>query len=230
MTRGSSKLRHDASIYDYQPILLFDRFAWPERDSVLAAMRRIFRPLSARWRFGGAYLYWAQPNEGAGGGVVLYCGEAEDLVQRHEQHLSGPSDAGNKFADLSAYFSAHPEMVCGLALLVVPPAELPWLSPPDDEPFLDERVAKEAGEQLEGLLLRASINVSGAMPPFNDRNDASRKQHDDDVVRYLSLVRYLLDYDDASMDFWTCWIRAEEREVASKLGDLLEDCDATRRA
>jgi hypothetical protein len=106
---------------------------------------------------------------------------------------------------------------------------LPWLSPPDDEPFLDERVAKEAGEALEGLLLKASINLAGVMPPFNTRNDASRKRHDDDVVRYLSLVRYLLDYRDVSMDFWTCWIRAEQRDAASKLGHLLDDCKATRR-
>jgi hypothetical protein len=34
--------------------------------------------------------------------------------------------------------------------------------------------AKQAAEGMEGLLLRASKNLFGSLPPFNDRDDASK--------------------------------------------------------
>lgn len=229
MTRGSTRIQYGASIYDHLPLLLFDRFAWLDRDSVLAALRQTFGPYRSDWRFGGAYLYWAQAPEGGGAGTVLYCGEAVDLLQRQEQHLVGPPDGGNKFAALTAFFNAQPQAVCGLALLVIPPDALPWFSPPDDKPFLENGAAKEAGEALEGLLLKASINLTGAMPLFNSRNDASKKHHVEDVFRYRSLARFLLDFRDVTQDFCTFWIRDEQRDAQSKLGDLLQRCQAMRR-
>jgi hypothetical protein len=193
MTRGGSSLNSNASIYDCAPILLFDRFPWSDRSSVIAALRDVFS--GRKWAFGGAYLFWSQPPEGGGDGEVLYCGEAEDLLQRQCQHLAGPAGVGNKFRQLCAYFAEQP-LCCGLALLVIPPRELPWLSPPDDNPFLEERAAKEAGEALEALLLRAAINVQGKMPRFNKRSDASRYCHDVDGVRFQSLLRFLLGHPD----------------------------------
>ncbi len=221
MTRGSSRLDPNGSIYDTIPVLLFDRFRWEERNDVRSALQSIFAGCP-RWKFSGAYVYWAQYK--AESGRILYCGEAEELAQRHGQHLGGPSALGNKFGELQAYFDAHPTDRCGLALLVVPPNSLRWLEPPDDEPCLEDREAKRAGEELEGLLLRACVNLFGEIPPFNSRNDASKYQHRADDVRFQSLVRYLLDYNDVTMDFTTFWIRAGHREAAAHLNAEIERC------
>lgn len=223
MTRGSSRLSPNASIYDTSSVLLFDRFRWAERNEVRGALRSIFAACP-RWKFGGAYVYWAQ-FEGEGG-RILYCGEAEGLGQRQGQHLGGPATHGNKFGELAEYFAAHPTEKCGLALLVVPPSSLRWIEPPDDEPCLEDGEAKHVGEALEGLLLRACTNLLGQSPRFNRRNDGSKYLHGDDVVRFLSLVRYLLDYEDAMMDFTTFRIRAEQSGAAAHLNAEIERCPA----
>lgn len=226
MTRGSVRLDPYASIYDSMPVLLFDRFLWDERNEIRRALRSIFADCP-RWKFSGAYVYWAQL-EGEGG-QILYCGEAEELSQRHGQHLRGPAAQGNKFGELQQYFSAHPTEKCGLALLVVPPNSLRWLEPPDDDPFLEVGEAKRAGEELEGLLLRACINLFGKRPPFNSRKDESKYPHNDDVVRFQSLVRYLLDYEDVTMDFTTFLIRAERSKAAAHLNEEIRRCPALAR-
>lgn len=228
MTRGSSELRPDDSIYGLGPgpgpILLFDRFKWDERDAVLASLGKILRSGLPSWTFGGAYLFWSQLPEGEGNGELLYCGEAVDLVQRQRQHLQGPPGGGNKFVELSVYFGSASTQVCGLALLVIPPSALPWMSPPDDLPFLEDGASKRAGQKLEGLLLRASVNSDGALPRFNDRNDASKYRHLDDEPRYWSLLRYLFDHRDATMDFVTYWIRSEEVDASRYFADLVTKC------
>lgn len=232
MTRGSSRLRPNDSIYGERmgPILLFDRFKWTERSGVLGSLRKILQSCLPLWTFGGAYLFWAQAHDAQGEGEVLYCGEAADLAQRQGQHLSGPAGAGNKFAELSAHFGTASEQVCGLALLVIPPQGLPWMYPPDDLPVLEDGAAKAEGQALEGLLLRASVNVGGSMPRFNDRNDASRHRHSDDTPRYWSLLRYLFDHPDASMDFVTYWIRSEEVDASRYFGDLVARCPELKTA
>src|ERR1700722_12040314 len=171
MTRGSKRVDPDASIYDMEPILLFDRFRWAERDEREAVFTALDKMLSVglpKWIFGGAYLFWRQTDTGGG---PLYWGGAVDLRQRHAQHFRGGAGQGNKFVDLTAHFVTYPNELCGLALLVISPAALPWLSPPDNSFVLEDDAAKRAGEGLEGLLLRASIAVFGRMPPLNDRND-----------------------------------------------------------
>ena len=165
MTKGSKKLDYEASIYDLRPILLFDRFRWDEREEVLDSLDQILRVASSMWTYGGAYMFWAQSDENLGRGEVLYTGEAEDLATRQKQHLRGPKDKGNKFANLSAFFSTHRELLTGVALLVIPPRFLQWLWPPHEEqPVLEDGQAKRAGEMLEGLLLRAARMLQGRCP------------------------------------------------------------------
>jgi hypothetical protein len=192
----------------------------------ITMLRAILAAGGTRWTFGGAYIFWGQvPVEVEdGGGEVLYCGEAQDLSARQAQHLTGPGHGGNKFAPLSEYFASRESLLCGLALLVIPPRSLPWMESPDDGPVLENGAPKRAGEALEGLLLRASMNLFSAMPLFNTRADASKFRHDDDVVRFLSLIRYLLDYRDVTMDFTTFWIRAEEEDAAERLVDEVRRC------
>jgi len=224
MTRGSRALDPNASIYDLEPLVLFDRFAWSQREAVLLALKSLLATGLPRWSFGGAYLFWAQVPDTQDGNV-LYIGEARDLAQRQAQHLLGPGNKGNKFSDLSAHFALHPPELCGLAALVIPPASLSWLYPPDEPPTLVDNAAKEAGESLEGLLLRASRNLSGSFPPFNSRADASKYRHDSDAVRYQGLIRYLLDHPDATMDFVTFRIRTERLEATTRLRAALSACE-----
>jgi hypothetical protein len=219
MTRGSRNLSGNASFYDLVPILFLDRFRWSERASVLDAIREIFSVGGTRWTFGGAYLFWAQTTDGDG--ELLYCGEARDLCRRQVQHFSGLGGRGNRFKDLTAYFAAHPRHKCGVGLFAIPPNSLEWLSPPDGLPFAD---SKRAGEALEGLLLRAAESVFGCLPVFNARNDSSPFRHDSDGVRFQSLIRYLLDSPDATMDFTTFSIRAERAQAAAALRAKIAEC------
>ncbi len=55
------------------------------------------------------------------------------------------------------------------------------------------------------------------MPRFNTRDDASPHKHVGDVTRYRSLVDYLFDHPDASMDFVTFNIRKDCANAAAKL-------------
>ena len=175
-----------------------------------------------KWTFGGAYLFWSQLAPGEG--EILYCGEAVDLIQRQSQHLRGPRRAGNQHGPLTDHFAQRADASCGLALLVIPPDTLPWWEPPDDPPFLEDDVPKRAGEQLEALLLRASIDLTGDRPRFNSREDESHSHHDHDLFRYLSLARYLLDFDDVTMDFRTYFIRAEVVEATKAYSDDVARC------
>ena len=70
MTRGSSQLHSDDSIYGsgVGPVLLFDRFKWQERDDVLVSLEKILHAGLPAWIFGGAYLFWTQLPEGDGEG------------------------------------------------------------------------------------------------------------------------------------------------------------------
>jgi hypothetical protein len=222
MTRGSKGLGPDASIYDRAPIVLFERFPWAERTKVLGLIRAILATGDPNWSHGGAYLYWAQGREEDSGGELLYAGEAEDLTRRHTSHLLGGPATGHKFTELDAYFAEHPNMICGLALLVVRPIALEWLYPPDQPPILADDALKRAGEELEGLILRASKSRFRAMPRFNDREDASKFRHRDDVVRFESLARFLLDFRDVTMDFVTFRMRDELKEASTKLAAEVE--------
>lgn len=225
MTRGSKSVHPDASIYDLQPIMLFDRFRWSEyaeREAVLAALESVLSAGSPKWTFGGAYLFWCQSDTG---GALLYCGEAVDLLQRQAQHFRGGPDQGNKFVDLSAHFVVNPDERCGLALLVIPPKALPWQSPPGGPLVLLDGAAKEAGQGLEGFLLRASVAMFGRMPEFNGRNDAALYRNDTDTVRFESLLRYLLEDPEASQDFTTFLIRDEAAESAAHLRARVTDCE-----
>lgn len=230
MTRGSKRLEPHDSIYGMAPVLLFDRFEWADRELVLSSLQGALRGGLPLWTFGGAYLFWAQRPDSGGRGEILYCGEAEDLSRRHEHHLRGPAGAGNKFGQLSTFFAMATGQLCGLALLVVPPSALPWLDSPDDGPVLEDGMEKLVGQQLEGLLLRAAINYAGGLPRFNERNDASRYHHHDDVPRYWSLLRYLFDHDDATMDFVTFWIRQEQREATEYAKQLVANCKQVQPA
>lgn len=186
---------------------------------------------TTRWTHGGAYLYWAQGAEEGSGGELLYAGEAEDLARRQSNHLLGGPATGHKFTDLTAHFVTYPKTICGLALVVVRPASLDWLDPPDDEPpVLDDGALKRAGEGLEGLLLRASLGLFQRMPLFNGRGDASRFRHDDNVAQFQSLVRFILDYPDATRDFVTFEIRGETAEASARLAAETERYRALRGA
>jgi hypothetical protein len=199
-----------------------DRFSWSSRGDVLKALCDVLAGGLPKWTYGGAYLFWRQfaPAEGE----ILYCGEAEDLARRQAQHLKGPRRPGNQFGPLSDMFGEVGGADCGVALLVIPPAMLPWLDPPDDDPFLEDDAAKRAGERLEGLLLRASLDVQGSMPPLNSREDASKLRQDHDLARYQSLIRYLLDFDDVTMDFRTFFIRSETAAAAAALREDVVRC------
>ena len=66
------------------------------------------------------------------------------------------------------------------------------------------------------------------MPLFNGRGDASRFRHDDNVVPFQSLVRFLLDYLDVTRDFVTFEIRGETAEAVVRLAAEVERYRALR--
>jgi len=224
MTAGRSHLHGSESIYDLNPVLLFDRFPWADRQSVQGAVARIMSVGIPKWTFGGAYIFCSMPTRG-GSGEVLYVGETRNFSQRLNQHLVGPGSSGNKHDALASVFSADPQAECVLALLVVQPTSLPVLDSPDG-PVLESGIEKVAGEGLEALLLKAHINWRGCLPRLNSRADEAKAHHAHDGAYLWSLVRFLLDEDDANQDFVSILIRAEQTRAEKIFAESIASCPA----
>jgi hypothetical protein len=222
MTAGRNNLQGNESFQDLCPLVLTDSFAWSKRDEVLAALADILSAGKPLWTFGGAYLFLAA-GATEGRGDVLYIGETLHFDVRMKSHLLGPATTGNAQDFLSNTFREGNRQ-CVLALLVVVPDQLPGLESPEDGIVWESDVAKRAGEALEALLLKAHLNWKGRLPPRNRKEDQAKAHHCHDGARFVNLMRYLLNSDDASADFVTFEIRGDREKAKERLVRHVQEC------